>query len=634
VQFTSAERWPPATTGAELTLWLYLAEPGERPELGGAPSQAVVAICQSTERLRELVAEWQALVDLPRQHAQLQQDPVAKREHQAWLENAEADAIGAIRALLESPEQLHWHFGDERRKIANRRMLQSELSEWVMDHCFPLTPIIRNELINRERPSAAASTARNKLVAAMLTSAENDGLSIAKTPAEKSLYLSLLRESRLHRSGADDRWDFYPPDPKHDLCRLGPAWRAIHQSLGEAGHRQVPIPEIYERLQAPPFGLRLGVLPILMVTYLIAHRREIALYQEGAFSERLGIAQAELLCRRPALFAVERFELKGLRGELFQRYLGSIVGNLTADPTLLDIVRPLMRFAQQLPEYSQHCAGLSTEAGRVRAVFRQAKSPGQMLFTELPRACGFDPDSLFSPDGDAPDAGAGKTSCTASVESFIARLIAVLRELNGTYPGLLERWHRRIAQALLQRMDVDDLAETRAAVAARYQGLDRYAAQQAAAGAFIRRLCDTQHKDDQAWLESVMTLLAQVPPAKWRESQRVNAELRLDEMSSQLVDLEVLCQALPPADLDGHAAEGTFLLKLVRPGCAERRHLVRLDARQRQAADAAAAGLEDRLAMLDEATRTAVLAKLMERLAPNDTPAANIQTTNGEGRDD
>jgi hypothetical protein len=460
VQFTSAERWPPAATDAELSLWLYLAEPCERLELSDAPEQAVVAICQSTERLRELVAEWQALVDLPRQHAQLQQNPVAKREHQAWLENAEADAIGAIRALLESPEHLRWRFGGEHRPITSRRMLQSELSEWVMHHCFPLTPIIRNELINRERPSAAASTARKKLLAAMLTAADRDGLGIAKAPAEKSLYLSLLRESWLHRPGADGRWDFHQPDSRHDPCRIGPAWRAIHRVLGDAGQRQVPIPELYERLQAPPFGLRLGVLPILIVTYLIAHRRETALYQEGAFNERLGIAQAELLCRRPALFAIERFELEGLRGKLFQRYLGSIVGNLTEDATLLDIVRPLMRFAQQLPEYSQHCSGLSFDAERVRAVLRQAKSPGQMLFTDLPNACGFDPDCLFATDGDASESGEGEILNTAAVEPFIARLIAVLRELNGAYPALLGQWHNRISQALLQRSGVVDLADT------------------------------------------------------------------------------------------------------------------------------------------------------------------------------
>lgn len=627
VCFTSAERWPPVSADAELALWLYLAEPGERNELGDAPERGVVAICQSTERLRELVAEWQALMELPRQHAQLQQDPVAKREHQSWLEHAEADAIGAIHALLESPEHLRWHFGDEDRPIANRRMLQAELSDWVMQQCFPLAPLISNELINRERPSAAASTARKKLLAAMLTAPDHDGLGIAKTPAEKSLYLSLLRESRLHRSGADGRWDFYPPDPKRDPCHIGPAWRTIHRTLGEAGQRQVPLPEIYAKLQAPPYGIRLGVLPILLVTYLIAHRRETALYQEGAFSEQLSIAQAELLCRRPALFAVERFELKGLRAELFQRYLGSIVGNLARDATLLDIIRPLMRFAQQLPEYSQHCDGVSAEAERVRAVFRQAKSPGQMLFTELPRACGFDPDGLRFAATATEAQKTGRTESTGSaVEPFIARLIAVLRELNGAYPALLQHWHGRLAQALLQHPPSEDLAATRTALADRYRGLDRYAAQQGSVGAFIRRLCDSRHSDHQAWLESVMTLLAKVPPAKWRASHRVNAELRLDDMAGQLADLELLCQSLPAAQTEDNEGDDSnrFLLKLVRPSLGEQRHLVQLDAGQRAQADASAADLQDRLSGLDVSTRTAVIALLMERLIPLDTDTTQI----------
>jgi len=305
VRFTCTELWPPDPTHAELDLWLYLAEPEERPELNDTPERAVVAVCRSTERLRELVTEWQALVDLPRQHAQLQQDPVAKREHQAWLENAEANAIGAIRGLLESPEHLRWYFDDERRPIRNRRMLQAELSAWVKEHCFPLTPFIRNELINRERPSGAASTARKKLLAAMLTVADQEDLGIAKTPAEKSLYL------------------------------------------------------------------------------------------------------------------------EGLRGELFQRYLGSIVGSLTEDATLLDIVRPLMRFAQQLPDYSRCCSGLSAEAERVRGVFGQAKSPGQMLFKDLPSACGVDPDSLFATDGDASECRGGRALSPSDIEPFIPNCLPI-----------------------------------------------------------------------------------------------------------------------------------------------------------------------------------------------------------------
>lgn len=266
VRFTSAERWPPEATEDELTLWLYLAEPAENVRLDGAPELAVIAVCRSTEHLRERVAEWQALIELPRLHAELQQDPVAMREHLAWLENA---------------------------------------------------------------------------------------------------------------------------------------------------------------------------------------------------------------------------------------------------------------------EFAQHCDEHPAEAG---------------------------------------------AAMTATVEPFIARLIAVLRELNGAYPALLAHWHRRLAQSLLQQQTPRDLADTRAALARRYRGLDRYAAQQGNAGAFLRWLCDTGHQPDPtAWLESLMTLLAKVPPAKWRESHRVNAELRLEDMAGQIADLESLCQSLPnsqgrPADEDD-----SFMLKLIRPGQEERR---------------------------------------------------------------
>jgi hypothetical protein len=226
------------------------------------------------------------------------------------LANAEVEAITAIRALLEAPETLRWYFGSEPRRIRDRR----ELSRWVEETCYPQAPLIRNELINRERPSASASTGRKRLLAAMLAAMlaapDRDGLGIEKAPAEKSLYLSLLRESGLHREHAG-RWDFFPPPP-HDPCRLWPLWNTISDTLGSGGERQVPLPEIYARLQQPPFGVRLGVLPVLVITYLLAHRREVALYQEGAFCENLTIDQAELLCRRPALFALERFELAGL----------------------------------------------------------------------------------------------------------------------------------------------------------------------------------------------------------------------------------------------------------------------------------------------------------------------------------
>ena len=592
--FTARDRWPPKRApGGELPLWIYLAEPEERPNLIQAPDLAVVAVCRYTERLREVVTDWMALKDLPNRHAALHEDPVVVREHQIALANAETAAVQVIRGLIEAPESLHWNFGDERRRVQGRRDLQQQLSAWVQETCYPETPLIRNELINREQPSTSAATGRKRLIAAMLSAGAQSGLGIDKAPAEKSLYLSLLKESGLHRF-QNGRYDFFPP--AEDPCRLRPLWNEIGATLGGAGERQVPVPVIYARLQGPPFGVRMGVLPILLIAYLLAHRREIALYQEGAFCETLTLDQAELLCRRPALFAIERFELTGLRGELFDRYLGSVVGNLPHDASLLDIVRPLMAFTKSMPDYSLHCGGLSPEASGVRSALRQAKSPGTLLFDALPRACGVDP-AAFA-DGDL-----------AIVEPFIQRLIKTLRELKDAYPALLTHWQEDIAAALLDTT-VPDLAGLRLSAAARYRGLDRYAPEHSQAAVFIRRLADPGLTADLAWLESVMTLLGGAPPAKWRDATRMHAQLRLAEVATQLRDLEQLRQALP----DPNGPQDAILLKLVDVEHGEFSRVIRPTGHQRQQAQQAleqiCAGLEG----LDDTTSLTAIAALLQRL--------------------
>jgi hypothetical protein len=339
----------------------------------------------------------------------------------------------------------------------------------------------------------------------------------------------------------------------------------------------------------------------LAITYLLAHRREVALYQEDAFCEALTIDQAELLCRRPALFTVERFDLSGLRGDLFERYLGSIVGNLREGATLLDIVRPLVRFAGSLPEYSQYCVGLSPEAERVRSAFRVAKSPGALLFDALPRACGFDPEVFIADD-------------SRVVEGFIARLIQALRELKNAYPKLLKHWRHALARVLLDTAP-NDLSGLRLALAERYHGLDRYAPDHSPVGVFVRRLADSGIPTDEAWLESVLTLLGNAPPAKWRESARVRAEPRLSELGGQLRELEQLRQAVP----DGSNDTDAVLVKVIDAEQGEISRVLRLSSKQRQAAADNVEQIAVSLENLDDTTRFALVLALLKRFTEKQT---------------
>jgi hypothetical protein len=596
--FTSRLRWPPKTD-CGLTLWFYLAEYQESLNPKMFPPMTVVAVCESSERLRDAVAEWMALRDLPNRHAVLHRDPVAQREHRVWLDNAEAEALRLIRALLDEPEadSLRWFWDGKEHLVHNRRHLQRLLSDWVEENAYPQAPLFRNELINRDQPSPSANTGRKRLLAAMLASPDQEDLGIAKTPAEKSLYLSLLKESGLHRKQAGKR-GFYPPDPAHDSCRVGPVWEAITQVLGDSGERQVPLPELYDALAGRPYGVKRGVLPVLVVAYLLAHRREVAVYQEGAFCEALSIEQAELLCRRPELFALERFGLEGLWGELFEQYAGAVVGGVAADASLLELVRPLVRFMGALPEYTQHCPGLSHEAKQVREAFQQAKSPGMLLFDALPKACGVDPAGFEARD-------------SAVVKGFIEGLARALRELKQAYPALLDHWREELNGSLLDT-PVPDLASLRRALAERYGGLERYTPDRMGVGALAKRLADSAHTADQAWLESVATLIGRTPPSKWRVDTRLQAELRLREMAAQLRDLESL--RLQVAD---SGPEGAVLVKVVDAEKGEHSRVVQLTAAQRAKATHRAAGIAKQFEGLDEAERLAVVAELFKRFNPS-----------------
>jgi hypothetical protein len=117
-----------------LRLWFYLAEGDEaQPNLAGLSEFDVVAVCQFTERLRESVINTIALRELPKRHVTLHNDPVAQREHRAWLANAEAETEQLFRTLLNEPHMLRWFWGRNEIPVLNRRDLQKQLSDWAQE---------------------------------------------------------------------------------------------------------------------------------------------------------------------------------------------------------------------------------------------------------------------------------------------------------------------------------------------------------------------------------------------------------------------------------------------------------------------------------------------------------------------
>lgn len=568
----------------------------EDTQIGDMGCYNIVAECPPdfTTRIRESVLEHLILQELPNRHTEVHDDTVVKYEYQQWLSIAEQRSHAMFRSLIESPEHLTWHF-DQIRTIKHRHDLQRELTQWIKNECYPDAPTLRNELINCEKPSPSAVTGRKRLIEAMLSMAHQDKLGIQKTPAELSIYLSVLSRSGIHRK-EQGHWGFFPP-PLEDVAELSPLWNKVHELLGNSGGKQIPVQDIYNILQQPPFGVPAGILPVLLVSYLLAHQRSVALYQEGIFCDELTPDLVAMLVKRPVYFSLERFDLSGLRGELFDQYFRKVIGKtIHEDASLLEIIKPLIRFINQLPPYSLQSSDVSKITQNVRSAFAQAQSPGVLLFRSLPEACGIDP-TVFE---------AGKSGV---VESFIKALVKALRELNQAFPRLVSHWQQLLNNELLDE-PASDVAALRLSLRRRYQGLDRLTPDQKVLGAFIRRITEASDKSDEAWLMSVGTLLSGVPAEKWRDQHRVQAELLLQERSQQVRDLERLKLS---ESVSGDAGDAMLIRWMGRTG--EQSRVVQLSTSQRERVGQEVKKIECHLDQLDETQRLAILGVLLERLS-------------------
>ena len=483
--------------------------------ISSAGPNEIWALHRNTATIRVAIADVLALEGVQRSGQELAADPVASREVRERLQAARTTERDVLNGLIGNPTLSDWFWRSEPLVISDRHRLQHALSD-VMDRVYSDAPIIRNELINRNRLSSQAAAARNKLFQHMLTEQAKPDLDIQKYPPERAIYRSVLEAGHLHTE-TDAGWTFVEPDAE-DPLHLRPAWTQFEELFATSEARPMTLERFMDALAKPPFGVKRGVFPILFLHYYLLHRFEIALYDEGTYAPALTYEHLERMVRRPDLFSFQRFRIEGIRAALFDEYSRALFGEIRESLNLLDLARPLTQFVLGLDEHAQKTRRLSETALRVRQAFFLSKAPEKFLFNELPVACGFDGASDFS--------------------GFAEKLVGALRELKAAQAALYEFMHRALC-ASFGLADTMHLNELRGVLRGRCHGLDQYTVDVQGLRSFIRRVCESAATDEQ-WFDSILLFLGHKPAAKWTDQDRDTAEYRLAEFSKRLLDLEKL----------------------------------------------------------------------------------------------
>lgn len=368
---------------------------------------------------------------------ELRVDDLARGEVAGRLAAAEA-ALGRTLSRFTRPtvrDGSTWFDRGALLELPAAADLSRHLSD-MLDEAFSGTPILRNELINRGKISTAVASARMRLLELMVTKADEQYLGLEGAPPERTVYLATFGASGMHRSDADGRFAFARPD--EDPLNWGPAWDHLDALVKNNG--LIRFDHLVQALGQRPIGLRAGPALLLIAAFMLASRRDIALMERGTFQPELTGPHFMRLAKAPANFALRHLGEADDRRQVLERLASELVvfdGGARPDAALKPIVEGVYLWWRRLPEYALKTRNVTAVTDAVRSVLAKSREPIDLVFAELPQACG-----AVLPSGEI------------DVTLLVERLNAALLELGEAEPML----RSLAAAALADAFGTRDLA--------------------------------------------------------------------------------------------------------------------------------------------------------------------------------
>lgn len=456
----------------------------------------LIAIPQDIGEIRAAASELAALRWVWENTPDLRDDRAARRELALRIADAEQLLKGNVHRLLDPRDDpmgsnCLWYFHGVAQPMQTPVEVSHLLSH-VCDKLFSDAPHIRNELIARRSLSSQAAAARRNLVEAMLTRADQPTLGIQGFPPERSMYESVLRATGLHVQVGPDRWQLSAPQRNHP-ANLWPAWQRLSDLVFKLQPDPQSLDQVFRNLALAPYGVMDGLHPVLLCAFMCVHADEVTLYREGTFLPAPGVADFELLMRRPELFAIAGSRVKGARADVVNR----LAKGLGTKPATVTVVRELFKMVRNLPEFAWRTNQLPAAARAMRMAFDSAKSPERFLFVELPQSLGLSP---FSED----------QADQRQIENFFGCLNQNLQAMSQAMPRVVATARDHLLRACGFPPGAENWQHLREA-AMRLESRVTHSALLA----FLRRL--TQSQNDPSGIASVLALVANCPPSSWSD---------------------------------------------------------------------------------------------------------------------
>ena len=422
-------------------------------------------------------------------------DAIAKKELKGRL-TAYQNML--FNSLYLNFENANWTFNKEKLEEHNLSSIASKVSDKV----FHATPIVNNELVVRDKLSTMAMSGATNLITLMFNKGEQKNLGMEGHPPEFGIYLSIIKSNNLHIKKGDE-YEFSMEKTKNkNLKQMYQDFLKMIKSSKEA----VNVSDIYAHFVQQPYGMKAGMLPILLAVFFKSSEASCAFYNKDEVGRESLITDfdqriAERLYHLPETLKIMFVKIEGEKQIILNEFKSYVEKNFLGNkqienPTPLYVLKPIVVKAYKLPNYARKTRNFKDKRVLVlRDELLSTQNPYELLYKKIPEICG-----------------------TEDPKKLIKEFDKIYSQLNKVYAQLIEDFKSKIIKVFQSDPNISDID---------FETIKSWARKINTNDPFSAKINDL---DDEKWLEQVISYAASKPANEWNDKDYNDAGLAIEEM--------------------------------------------------------------------------------------------------------
>ena len=343
-------------------------------------------------------------------------------------------------------------------------------------------------------------------------------------------YMIFKTIQSLSRFKYDDSKKTYQINPQSDYFKFFEEYKKILSEYPQG----IPGNILLDKLIAPPYGLRLGVLPVFIALADLCFKQPVSHYFEEAYVKELDGDHYDLLMKYPKKTVIQYTFIEAKQ----QKFLDGLAKIFNAkNKSVRSVIEALLRWRKSLPESTKLSSQLSQAGRKLFICMDSSKELDKFLFNSIPDC--FDKPSIHV-----------KTK-NNEIDDILTQLNKTKKEMDGVYRNLLLKIQDKLINFIhfidkqclnkpIKTIGKDNLIKK---IQATLLQVQKYPFSSSASHFIGRALSFNSSKHNQYFLETIADVLTGSSPRYWDDKGYSKFEFALKRIKTEI---ELACEIANP----------------------------------------------------------------------------------------